>query len=359
MLAGLRAPDGRRRRRHASPLSIAGDGPPLLLLHGYPQTRACWHRVAPALAARLHGRRGRPARLRRQRRSRPAGRTTPPTPSARWPPTWSAVMAALGHPRFAVAGHDRGGRVVAPHGARPPGRGGARGRARHRAHAHALRRHRPGLRHRLLPLVLPDPARRPARGDDRPRPRVVPARDRSGAGRGAPSRWPRRRSREYARCFRDPAAIHASCEDYRAAAGIDLAHDAADADARIACPLLVLWGEHGAMHRLYDVLEHLAAAGAPTCAGAPLPCGHFLPEEAPERPAAALEEFFAACLARRAAGAGSGAGRRPGSAWSCGVPPLGPARRARSGVVAPSASAAGFALRARPRRTRPGGCTSR
>ena len=56
--------------------------------------------------------------------------------------------------------------------------------------------------------------------------------------------------------------IHASCEDYRAAATIDLAHDAADGEARVECPLLVLWGEHGAMHRLYDVLETWRALAA-------------------------------------------------------------------------------------------------
>ena len=97
---------------------------------------------------------------------------------------------------------------------------------------------------------------------------------------------------EYARCFCDPAVIHASCEDYRAAAGIDLVHDAADGDARVECPLLVLWGEHGAMHRLHDVLDTWRSL-ARDVRGRPLPCGHFLPEEAPAQTTAALVEFLA------------------------------------------------------------------
>ena len=99
--------------------------------------------------------------------------------------------------------------------------------------------------------------------------------------------------REYVRCFSDPAAIHASCEDYRAAAGIDLVHDRADAGARLACPLLVLWGAHGAMHRLYDVLGAWLAS-ADDVRGRALPGGHFLPEECPDETLAELVAFFGA-----------------------------------------------------------------
>ncbi|HTI32999.1 MAG TPA: alpha/beta hydrolase, partial [Miltoncostaea sp.] len=98
---------------------------------------------------------------------------------------------------------------------------------------------------------------------------------------------------EYARHFADPAAIHASCEDYRAAAGIDLVHDRADAEARMACPLLVLWGADGAMERLYDVLGTWRDA-ADDVRGRALRGGHFLPEEAPEETAAELAAFFGA-----------------------------------------------------------------
>ena len=98
---------------------------------------------------------------------------------------------------------------------------------------------------------------------------------------------------EYVRCFREPDAIHASCEDYRAAATIDLAHDAKDLELgiKVSCPLLVLWGEHGLMHRRYDVVATWRE-WAEDVSGQALPCGHFLPEEAPEETVRALEGFL-------------------------------------------------------------------
>src|SRR2546430_4881428 len=94
---------------------------------------------------------------------------------------------------------------------------------------------------------------------------------------------------EYERCFRNPATIHATCEDYRAAAAIDLDHDAQDADRRVTCPLLVLWGEKGVVHRLFDPIEDWRGV-ADDVRGKALPCGHYLAEEVP---AAGLEEFSA------------------------------------------------------------------
>jgi haloacetate dehalogenase len=89
-----------------------------------------------------------------------------------------------------------------------------------------------------------------------------------------------------------PEVIHASCEDYRAAATIDLEHDTADLERRIACPLLVLWGTQGAMHRLYDVpATWQDRASQPTAH--PVDCGHFVPEEAPEATVAAVSGFLA------------------------------------------------------------------
>ena len=118
---------------------------------------------------------------------------------------------------------------LAPHGARPPGGRRARGHARHRAHADASStRTDQALRDRLLPLVLHDPARRPSRDDDRRATRSLAPRDHMG-GRAAPASRPSTRAAgaNTSRCFSDPAAIHGSCEDYRAAASIDLEHDAA------------------------------------------------------------------------------------------------------------------------------------
>jgi len=87
------------------------------------------------------------------------------------------------------------------------------------------------------------------------------------------------------------AAIHASCEDYRAAASIDLEHDRADWDKRITCPLLVLWGERGVVGRLFDPVRDWREK-ATDVRGKALPCGHFLPEEAPEETLASLLPFM-------------------------------------------------------------------
>jgi haloacetate dehalogenase len=94
---------------------------------------------------------------------------------------------------------------------------------------------------------------------------------------------------EYERCFAVPATIHATCEDYRAAASIDLEHDAADGDARVRCPTLVLWGEKGVINRLFKPVEDWKSV-ADDVRGRMLPCGHFLPEEAPD---ATLNELLA------------------------------------------------------------------
>lgn len=99
---------------------------------------------------------------------------------------------------------------------------------------------------------------------------------------------------EFVRCFSDPEAIRASCDDYRAAAGIDLVHDAADGQRRIKVPLLVLWGARGFVGRNYDVLA-LWREKAADVRGAALDCGHFLPEEAPSEVAGYLKDFFGAC----------------------------------------------------------------
>ncbi len=96
---------------------------------------------------------------------------------------------------------------------------------------------------------------------------------------------------EYKRCFRDPATIHATCEDYRAAAGIDLEHDRADLDRKLACPVLALWGVEGVVERCYDVLE-VWRERAQDLRGKALPCGHFLAEEAPAETLAALLDFL-------------------------------------------------------------------
>jgi haloacetate dehalogenase len=99
--------------------------------------------------------------------------------------------------------------------------------------------------------------------------------------------------REYVRWFSRPEAIHASCEDYRAGASIDLEHDRADGGVRVACPLLALWGREGRIAKLYDILATWRAV-ADDVRGRAVPGGHFVPEEAPEETVAELSAFFAA-----------------------------------------------------------------
>ena len=98
--------------------------------------------------------------------------------------------------------------------------------------------------------------------------------------------------KEYIRCFENPATIHATCEDYRAAANIDLEHDEADLDKKVTCPLLVLWGDQGFVHRSYDVLAAWREQATNVEGKALSACGHFLPEEQPNAVYDELMKFF-------------------------------------------------------------------
>lgn len=271
-------------------LVVGGAGPPLLLLHGYPQTRAMWHRVAPRLADRFtvvaadlrgYGDSGKPA-------SDPAHAAYSKRAMAR---DQIEAMAALGFSRFRLAGHDRGGRV-----------------------AHRLAVDHPQAVERLAVLDIA-PTREMYRGTTdafarayfhwffliRPAPfpeRLIGADPVFYLRTHMASRWggldvfaPEALA-EYERCFADPATIHATCEDYRAAATIDIAHDDADGDRKVACPLLVLWGEKGVIETCFDPLA-LWRERADDVRGHSLPCGHYLAEECPDETTAALIAFFA------------------------------------------------------------------
>ena len=100
---------------------------------------------------------------------------------------------------------------------------------------------------------------------------------------------------EYLRCFRNPLTVHAICEDYRAAATLDFAHDAEDHEAgrRIQCPVLALWGQKGYLEQWYDVLD-VWRGWATEVRGRALECGHYLPEESPEETCSELRSFFTA-----------------------------------------------------------------
>jgi len=270
-------------------LRTGGSGPPLLLLHGYPQTHVLWHKVAPALSERFT------VICPDLRGYGDSGKPDSTADHASYSKRATAndlveVMTALGFGAFMVAGHDRGGRVT---------------------HRMALDHPERVLRAAVLDIV---PTRKIFQTVDQAtatgyyhwffliQPNGLPEHliglDPEYYLRAKLAQWGAvsgaftdEAMAEYLRCFSDPATIHASCEDYRAAATIDLAHDDADPDHKIDCPLLVLWGEHGLMHRYYDVAETWRER-ARHVTGRALPCGHFLPEEAPAETLAALQDFF-------------------------------------------------------------------
>ncbi len=269
--------------------AIGGSGPPLLLLHGHPQTHATWGRIAPDLARRFtvvaadlrgYGDSAKP----------PGGAGHRDYAKRAMAADLVAAMRRLGHPRFALVGHDRGGRV-----------------------AHRLALDHPDAVSRLAVLDIAPTATMYARTDRafatryfwwffliQPEPlpeRLIAAnpefflRTHIEGQSKTPGSTGEALFAEYLRCYSDPATRHAICEDYRAAASIDLEHDAADADARIAAPLLALWGAKGTVGQLYDVLETWRDR-AIDVSGHALDCGHTLQEEAPEATLAALLDFL-------------------------------------------------------------------
>ncbi|WP_027134814.1 alpha/beta fold hydrolase [Geminicoccus roseus] len=270
---------------------IGGSGPPLLLLHGYPQTHVMWHQVAPHLAERFTvvcpDLRGYGAS------STPMGSWDHSTYSKRaMAADMVAVMAGLGFDRFAAAGHDRGGRVLHRMCLDHPAAVTAATvldivptRTVFEATDQALAT---GYYHWFF-LIQKAPLPERMIGID-PEFWVRSKLERwSGSGLKA---FAPEAVAAYVDAFREPGVVHATCEDYRAGATIDLEHDRADENARIACPLLVLWGEHGLMHRLFDVPATWTPKAAGPVESQVLPCGHFLPEEQPGPTIHALDEFF-------------------------------------------------------------------
>jgi haloacetate dehalogenase len=269
---------------------VGGDGPPVLLLHGYPQTSAMWHRVAPHLTHRFtvvaadlrgYGASARPA-------SDPSHAAYSKRASAA---DQVGLMAALGHDRFAVVGHDRGARVTHRMCLDHPD---------HVTRAAVLdiapTRHVLGHVDRLLAQVY-EHWFFLSQENDLPE-RLIGAdpehylRTKLAAWSGPAAAFDEQAVAEYVAAF-DREGVHASCEDYRAAVTIDLEHDDADAAAgrRVTCPLLVLWGASGFVGLAYDVLD-VWSGYADDVRGHAVTGGHFLPEEAPDETAAALHEFL-------------------------------------------------------------------
>ena len=274
-------------------VAIRGRGAPLLLLHGYPETHRMWHRVAPALAeefsvvcADLRG---------YGDSSKPAGAADHSNYSKRaMANDMLEVMAALGHREFLLGAHDRGARV-----------------------AYRLALDHPAAVKRLALLDIVSTKAVYEHGgmalatayfhwyfliQPRPLPETLIGHD--------PALWLDKAFRklstnptafsdaliaEYLRTFGTPDGIHATCEDYRAGATVDLANDRADVAAgrKIACPTLILWGARSVVGKVFQSLEAWRdLVSSPM--GEAIDCGHFLPEEKPDETLRALRGFLRA-----------------------------------------------------------------
>jgi haloacetate dehalogenase len=264
-----------------------GSGPPLLLVHGYPQTHVEWHKIAPRLAEQFtvvmtdlrgYGDSSKPAdgdnHVNYSKRAMALDQVE--------------VMRALGSDRFAVVGHDRGGRVT----------------------WRLAVEHPDAVTKAVILDIVPSPYSRVTRQfateyfhwffliQPAPFPETLIG---NSAEYYLRSRFQRQGAAtnvftpdavaEYVRCFTDPATIHATCEDYRAGATIDLEHAAEDGTRKVVCPLLVLWGERGTVGRLEPVMD-LWREKAVNVTGKSLPAGHFLPEEVPDETLSALLGFL-------------------------------------------------------------------
>jgi haloacetate dehalogenase len=271
---------------------VGGSGPPLLLLHGYPESHLMWHAAAPLLADHftvvVTDLSGYAASLR------------PSSASDHAPHSKRALardqvqaMTSLGHQRFAVAGHDRGGRV-----------------------AYRMALDHPDRVSALAVLDIVPTAEVWARADDRlalaywhwgflaqpaPLPERLIAGDpdayfdhhlRSIGLGGNPDRYPDLVMGAYRRQLDDPSAVNAICEDYRAGASIDREHDEADRGRLIDCPVLALWAKRGALELLYGDVLAIWRSWAREVHGRAIDASHFLVEDRPEDVAQELIAFL-------------------------------------------------------------------
>jgi haloacetate dehalogenase len=270
-----------------------GSGPPLLLLHGNPFTHLSWHKFADRLAQdftvvatdlRGYGDSEKP----------PGGEDHSGYSFRAMAQDQVEVMAALGHDRFMVAGHDRGARVT---------------------HRMCLDHPDTVIRasiHDIIPqhylfnnvtqawatsayhwffMIQPEPMPERLMSAD---PDFFITRKLSKTAQGL-SFFGKEALEEYKRCFRNPATVHAMCEDYRATATVDLAMDTRDfaAGKTITCPVQLLWGATGAVGRLHQPAQIWKNYATDIRDARALPCGHYLSEEAPEETYRALHDFFA------------------------------------------------------------------
>lgn len=262
-----------------------GSGSPVLLLHGHPRTHATWHRVAPVLAAhhsvicpdlRGYGRSGKP----------PTTADHAPYSKRAMAGDMVALMRALGHERFAVAGHDRGSYV-----------------------AHRLAADHADVATRLVVMDGIPIGEALARADakfaaawwhwfflgqtGKPAERVINA-DPDAWYTATADQMGQEAYEDYRRAIHDPDTVHAMCEDYRAGLTVDRANDDADrlAGHRVRCPTLFLWSAKDDMEELYGDPPQIWRQWADDVTGRAIDSGHHMAEEAPDELAAALLEFL-------------------------------------------------------------------
>jgi haloacetate dehalogenase len=270
---------------------IGGSGPALLMLHGFPQTKAIWHRVAPELAKHysvvVADLRGYGAS------SKPHGKADHSTYSKRsMAADQHALMHLLGHEQFFLLGHDRGGRV-----------------------SHRLALDFPQSVRKLMVLdisptltMYENTTMEFARGywhwffliQPEPVPETLIGANpeywlKNHMGRHAgtdifePGCWA-----DYLAGAQNPEGMHAMCEDYRAAASIDLVHDRVDRERgkKLSMPMRVLWGEHGLVNKCFEPILDWSRVSTNEITGKYLPCGHYIPEECPEALIQEVKTFF-------------------------------------------------------------------